>query len=75
VEFVKPARLDDLLEVETRLSNVGGASLVADQRVKRQETELVRMELTLACLTAAGRPARLPPALRARLNDFQATKH
>ncbi len=75
MEFMKPARLDDLLRVETRLSDVGGASLVAKQQVKRQATELVRMELTLACMTAAGRPARLPPALRARLKDFQATKH
>ncbi len=75
MEFMKPARLDDLLEVETRLTSVGGASLEADQRVKRQSTELVRMRMTLACLGAAGKPARLPATLRARLADFQATKH
>ena len=75
MEFMRPARLDDLLEVETRLTDIGGASLVADQRVKRQATELVRMEMTLACLSLAGKPARLPPALRTRLKDFQATEH
>jgi len=75
VEFMKPARLDDLLEVETRLTDVGGASVVAEQRVKRQAAELVRMEMTLACLSPAGKPARLPPALRTRLKDFQATEH
>ncbi|MBI2979043.1 MAG: tol-pal system-associated acyl-CoA thioesterase [Rhodospirillales bacterium] len=75
MEFMKPAWLDDLLEVETRLTDIGGASLVAVQRVKRQSTELVRMEMTLACLSTAGKPARLPPALRTRLKDFQATEH
>jgi len=60
VDFFKPARLDDLLSVETRLIDIGGASVVADQRVKRDNAELVRMELKLACLSLDGRPARLP---------------
>jgi acyl-CoA thioester hydrolase len=75
MEFMKPARLDDLLEVKTRLTDVGGASLVADQRVTRQSTELVRMEMMLACLSPAGKPARLPSALRTRFKDFQSTEH
>jgi acyl-CoA thioester hydrolase len=72
VEFVKPAKLDDLLSVETRLVEIGGASIIADQRIKRAATELVRMELTLACMSLAGRPARLPAGLRSRLNGIQA---
>lgn len=73
MEFMKPARLDDLLDVETRVVEVGGASLVADQRIRRAATDLVRMELTLACLSRAGRPARMPAPLRARLARMQAT--
>lgn len=71
VDFLKPARLDDLLSVETRLIDVGGASLVADQRVKRDNAELVRMELKLACMSLDGRPARLPAAVKTRLEEFQ----
>ena len=71
VDFFKPARLDDLLSVETRLIDVGGASLVADQRVKRDNAELVRMELKLACMSLDGRPARLPAAVKTRLEEFQ----
>lgn len=73
MEFVKPAKLDDLLDVETRLVEVGGASVIADQRIKRDATDLVRMKLTLACMSLAGRPARLPAPLRARLVHMQAT--
>ncbi|MCH7486021.1 MAG: tol-pal system-associated acyl-CoA thioesterase [Proteobacteria bacterium] len=75
VDFFKPARLDDLLSVETRLLEVGGASLVADQRVKRDNAELVRMELKLACMSVDGRPARLPAAVRSRLEEFRANVH
>ena len=71
VDFLIPARLDDLLSVETRFIDVGGASLVADQRVKRESAELVRMELKLACLSLDGRPARLPAALKSRLEEFR----
>ncbi|MEE8213748.1 MAG: tol-pal system-associated acyl-CoA thioesterase [Alphaproteobacteria bacterium] len=75
VDFFKPARLDDLLSVETRLIDVGGASLVADQRVKRDNAELVRMELKLACMSLAGRPARLPAAVKTRLEEFRGNVH
>ena len=75
VDFFKPARLDDLLSVETRLIDVGGASLVADQRVKRDNAELVRMELKLACMSLDGRPARLPAAVKTRLEEFRGNVH
>ena len=75
VDFFKPARLDDLLSVETRLIDVGGASLVADQRVKRDNAELVRMELKLACMSLDGRPARLPAVVKSRLEEFRGNVH
>ena len=75
VDFFKPARLDDLLSVETRLIDIGGASVVADQRVKRDNAELVRMELKLACLSLDGRSARLPAAVKTRLEEFRGNVH
>ena len=75
VDFFKPARLDDLLSVETRLIDIGGASVVADQRVKRDNAELVHMELKLACLSLDGRPARLPAAVKTRLEVFRGNVH
>jgi acyl-CoA thioester hydrolase len=55
MEFVKPAKLDDMLAVETRLIDIGGASLTADQRVCRDQTDLVSMELKLSCMTMDGK--------------------
>jgi len=67
IDYMQPARLDDLLEVETRVTGFAGATLDLEQIVRRGETDLVAMNVTLACLNAAGRPARLPAALRAAL--------
>ena len=66
-DYLKPARLDDLLDVHTRLLEVGGASLIVEQRIIRQAEELVRLKLRLACLNRSYRPARLPADVRASM--------
>lgn len=70
VDYLKPARLDDRLEVHTRLLEVRGASLVAEQTVRGKRGDLARLGLRLACTDSAGRPARMPGRLRARLSDL-----
>ena len=69
-EYLRPARLDDLLEVHTRLDQVKGASLAAQQTIKKDGEILVDMELRLACLDAQGRAARLPKDVRLRLQEY-----
>lgn len=70
VDFVAPARLDDRLEVATRLLSIGGATLEAEQRVERGGQLLVRILVRLACIGAGVRPARLPAALRQALQGL-----
>ncbi len=70
MDFRAPARLDDELEVHTRITQVGGASFRGRQRVMRNGEELVAIGIRLACVTAAGRPARMPKDLRAKLNHM-----
>jgi acyl-CoA thioester hydrolase len=69
-DYLAPARLDDELVVETRLTSLGGASLEVAQQIGCGGRTLVRLALRLACLGADGRPARLPQALRAALARF-----
>ena len=72
-EYLMPARLDDELTVATRLRTLGGAALEVEQRIRRGEQELVRLDVTLACIAASGRPARLPVPLRAALSQVLTT--
>ena len=67
IEYLAPARLDDVLEVRSSLTEVRGASLRARQTVHRDGDLLARIRLRLACVTEAGRPARFPAWLRAAL--------
>lgn len=63
LDFHAPARIDDLLEVETRLVEARGARLVLDQTVRRGVTRLFRARVTIAVISADGRPRRLPQDL------------
>lgn len=66
LDYLRPARLDDLLVVETQVRAVGGATVELDQTIRRDDdgTELVRLDVRLGYITLSGRPARLPAALR-----------
>ena len=63
IDWLRPARMDDEVVVETRITAVKGASMVMEQTVLRGAEVLVRAVVTVASLRN-GRPARLPEALR-----------
>jgi len=68
-DYLGPAKFDDALEVETRTRSATGARLVMMQTVRRGEEELFRAVVTVACLSASGRPARLPDAIQRHCHD------
>ena len=67
VDYLKPARLDDLLTVETSVTKLGGASVELAQRVSRDGETLVDLKVLVVCVGKDGRPARIPDHLRAVL--------
>ena len=74
IEYLKPALLDDLLTVETRVLDVGAAVIRLDQQVRRGEDLLARLRLRIACVSRQGRPVRLPDAMRAALTSVRISK-
>ena len=66
-EWLAPACFDDELEVRTTPVAAGGARVELDQEVWRGSERLFAARVTLVALGAGGRPARLPPLLRAAL--------
>ena len=67
IDYLKPARLDETIEVVTRCGELRGASLDMIQQARRGEEILVRAEIVVACMGAGGRPVRLPQHLRTAL--------
>ena len=64
VEFIKPAHLDNLLEIRSRCFKITGASIWLKQLIQYSGETLVDLKLRLVCLKSDGRPGRLPRALR-----------
>lgn len=67
IEFLRPARIDDILEVETRVRRLAGARIELDQRILREETVLVEAAVKVAVISPEGRPRRMPNAVSAIL--------
>ena len=59
IDYLKAARMDDLLSIETRVEKIGGATLELDQRAARGGEVLARAQIRVACV-ADGRAARIP---------------
>jgi acyl-CoA thioester hydrolase len=63
-DYLAPARLDDLLSIESRITALRGATLDLAQVVRRDGADLVRLAVTLVAIMASGRPTRIPARLR-----------
>jgi acyl-CoA thioester hydrolase len=68
IDFVVPARLDDLITIETRLHEKGKVRMTMLQRIVRGETLLALLIVKLACVNTNGKPTRLPDTLSDALN-------
>jgi len=65
IEFLKPARIDDILEVETRIAATGAATLTLDQMVRRDGVTIFEARVLVVLVSVSGRPLRLSAHLRA----------
>lgn len=70
IDFRKPAIMDDLLSVETRVLELGGASLAMEQQVLRSGETLVSAKVKVVCVQN-GRAHRLPPSVREKFARAQ----
>ncbi|MEI7606758.1 MAG: tol-pal system-associated acyl-CoA thioesterase [Rhodospirillaceae bacterium] len=70
IDYLSPARLDDLLDVRTRISEIGGATLTGKHEIWRGDTKLVHSKVRLGCISSAGKPMRIPAAFARRLAEW-----
>jgi len=67
LEYFRPARVDDLIEVHTACTALSGARMTADQRIYAGGELLVHGAVEACIITLAGRPRRIPEEMRAKL--------
>ena len=63
IDFLRPARMDDLLDVVTWPVAVKGASIILAQEVRRGGDVLVKAQVRVACISE-GRAQPIPKELR-----------
>jgi acyl-CoA thioester hydrolase len=63
IEFLRPARMDDMLDVLTEPQEVRGASIALGQRILRGDDVLIEARVRVA-FVSAGRARPIPKPLR-----------
>ncbi len=63
LDFRSPARMDDVLRIETVTEKAGGAKMVLRQQILRGDTQLIAAKVVIAVVNRNGRPRRLPEGL------------
>jgi acyl-CoA thioester hydrolase len=70
IDYLKPSRLDDVLEVITRCAEIGGASLTLNQEVRRGDAVIARAKVIVVLVGATGKPQRIGSLIRGALERF-----
>ena len=70
IDYAKPARLDEDLEIHTRSRTLAGARLTGDQAVKRDGQTLVTAKIEAALITMTGKPRRIPEDVKVKLAGY-----
>ena len=69
VQYRKPARIDDALEVSARLKKLGKATLLFEQQVSRNNELLCQADIKVACVAADSmKTTGIPAALYNKFN-------
>ncbi len=68
-EYLKPAKLDDLLTINTSIDSLGRAQIMFSQCIWRNDERLLDAKIRVACIDpVAGKPIAIPRAMHAQLS-------
>jgi acyl-CoA thioester hydrolase len=70
LEYFRPARLEDQLEVRTTCAGLSGARMVADQKIYANDVLLTHGTVEACIITLSGKPRRIPQEVRDKLAPF-----
>ncbi|MBI3545310.1 MAG: tol-pal system-associated acyl-CoA thioesterase [Gammaproteobacteria bacterium] len=68
LDFLKPARFNDLLQATVQIHQCGNASITFNQQIRRDDLSLCEGEVKVACIDAASfSPRPIPEYIKTRL--------
>ncbi|EJF74407.1 tol-pal system-associated acyl-CoA thioesterase [Bartonella alsatica] len=63
INFLRPAQIDNLLTIKTRIDRIQGARFFVEQYILYENTMLVTAKVEIALINEIGKPRRLPKGL------------
>ena len=70
LDYRKPARFNDQLEVTVELRDIGASRIALNQVVRRGQEDLASAQVEIACVnTATFRPVRIPEPVVTRIGN------
>ncbi|MCH9764497.1 MAG: YbgC/FadM family acyl-CoA thioesterase [Alphaproteobacteria bacterium] len=70
-DFKRPAQMDDVLEIETRVGELGAASVTLHQSVTRAGQVLCQADVLVVLVSVSGKPLRISERVRAEFLTTQ----
>lgn len=68
IAYKKPARLDDVLQIQTEITKIGHGSMKCQQVIRRGDTLLIDATVNIACVHAETfKPIGIPPRIKLAL--------
>jgi acyl-CoA thioester hydrolase len=64
IDYLAPARLDDLLDIATETVECKNSSLTMRQTIRRGDAVLAEISIVIVAVGASGKAVRIPPQLR-----------
>jgi acyl-CoA thioester hydrolase len=69
IDYLRPARIDEVLEVVTVCAEIGRVHLQLTQEIRRRGEVLCRVSVKVVLVSLSGRPLRLPQQLLGHLGQ------
>ena len=68
IDYLRPAKLDDVVKVRTKVDEFRKASFTMQQEIWRDDELLIKAVIMAAALNKNNRPARIPEQVRKKLD-------
>lgn len=70
ITYLRPAQIEDALTARTRVAGMTAARMLLDQWIERSGEMLTQASVEVCLIGAAGRPRRLPGAIRKQMEFY-----
>ncbi|MFV0432151.1 MAG: YbgC/FadM family acyl-CoA thioesterase [Alphaproteobacteria bacterium] len=70
LEYLAPAKVADIITIETRFTHLGGASIHVEHIIKNADKILVKAHLVMVLVSEKGRPQRIMPEIRHKMMPY-----